>query len=200
MENTKESKSDARMDEREKWFYSKFKKTGMDLIPENFIEYCVKYSLGCVKTGLFLYGNPGTGKTRRMEFVEKYLGVKMISALELFECYTQYGQEFALDVANVRLKNRLDVCVQNIEDLIIDDLGTEPPTANIYGTVCYPLADIIEYRYMMFSRHGALTHFTSNKTMEMLSSVYGERALSRISEMCSPVNIFGKDRRIKIQG
>ncbi|MEI8245587.1 MAG: hypothetical protein WCI51_07145 [Lentisphaerota bacterium] len=182
---------------RLEYFKREFKATGMDLIPASFLDYCTKYSFQHVKKGLFFFGGTGTGKTSRAVFIKNTFGIKLQIANILFEAYKTDGPEYALELSKVSLNNRLDSYSPFSEDLIIDELGAEPASANIFGTTCYPLAEIIEQRYLMFSRHGALTHFTSNKSLPEMREVYGERAFSRLNEMCyKPIGITGNDRRI----
>jgi DNA replication protein DnaC len=179
------------------YFKREFDRTGYDYTPKRFLEYCAKYSMVTViKKGLFLFSGCGTGKTSRMAFMSRTMGIKMITALALYEAFKNYGVDYANDLSLVNLKRRYDVYPDHAEDLIIDELGTEPPTCLIFGTPAYPLADIIEQRYIMFTRHQALTHFTSNKSIEEIKQVYGERVYSRIHEMCHQLNMNGIDRRL----
>lgn len=178
------------------FFQRKFAETGFDLEPENFLEYCARYSIKVIERGLYLFSNTGTGKTARMEFIRDRFSIKMVTALDFFESYKTDGVDECMNLANVRLKNRLNVYSDFYEDLIIDELGTEPPSANCWGTVCYPLSDVIEQRYIMFKRHGALTHFTSNKSLKQVKEIYGDRVFSRLNEMSIDVNMTGPDRRM----
>lgn len=178
------------------YFGREFALTGMDIIPANLLRYCARYSIHAEKKGLLLHSGTGTGKTARMNFIAEKFGIKLIFSSTFFDAYKSSGAEFAAELALVTLKNRLDRYSDFSEDLIIDDLGSEPPSANCFGTVVYPLAEIIEQRYIMFSRHGALTHVTSNKTLAQIKEIYGDRVFSRIHEMCYHVNMSGRDRRL----
>lgn len=178
-----------------KYLDREFNKTNFEMKPKNFIHYCAKYATGQAKKGLYFYSGTGTGKTARMEFIKQHLRVKMLQSAALFEAYCQ-SAELAFDIALITLKNRYNVYPERYEDLIIDELGSEPASANVFGTVCYPLAEIIEHRYLMFSRYGALTHATGNKSPDEIKAVYGERVFSRMSEMCFFVNMSGVDRRL----
>jgi DNA replication protein DnaC len=180
-----------------KYISFKFKKTGMDKIPENIIDYTAALCMGKKKKGLYFYGGTGTGKTSRLEFLKDVTGTTLIPAQTLFLAYKNDSPEYAMELALITLKHRLNCYSRFAEDLIIDDLGSEPPEANVYGTKCSPIADIIEHRYIMFSRYGAKTHFSSNLNFDGIKQRYGERVYSRLNEMNYEVDLTGIDRRIK---
>lgn len=135
---------------------------------------------GSHKPGLFLYGNPGNGKTTlarsissliRLLYDNEYRyedrkGVVTVSALQLTE---EAKQE---EGARMKL-------YRTTELLHIDDVGTEPTSLKVWGNEVSPLTDILYSRYdkMLF------TVITSNLYEEDIFKRYGGRIADRFREM-----------------
>lgn len=77
--------------------------------------------------------------------------------------------------------------------LIIDDLGTEPATAKVYGTEQTPIAEIINHRYEAM----LTTIITTNLNDEAIAKRYGERTIDRLREMCEKLTFTGASYRTK---
>ena len=77
-----------------------------------------------------------------------------------------------------------------------DDLGVEPNT-KVYGNSCNVMAEILLDRYDQFTRHGMLTHLTTNLNADMLEQLYGDRVRSRLREMFNLISFPAEapDRR-----
>jgi hypothetical protein len=67
--------------------------------------------------------------------------------------------------------------------------------ASYYGGKLFIGEELIMMRSDSFKFHGFQTHFTTNATREELMNIYGERAYSRLTEMCNFFTLVGKDRR-----
>lgn len=67
---------------------------------------------------------------------------------------------------------------------LFDDLGAEE-VASHYGNKADVMRQIIQERY----KFGALTFITTNLTFRQIAKDYGERIASRLSEMCSWVDM-----------
>ena len=149
------------------------------------------------RKGLFLCGNSGTGKTRRIKWMADAFEIRFITARKLcsllMECRYEDEREDALNC----LPCRWSEIPPHFGDLVIDDLGTEPDGQVLYGTQVSVLVDGICRRYEMFPRWK--THFTSNLTEGQIRARYGERVWSRLQEMCVFITLAGNDRRVKQQ-
>lgn len=77
--------------------------------------------------------------------------------------------------------------------LIIDDLGTEPATAKVYGTEQTPIAEIINHRYEAM----LTTIITTNLNDDAIAKRYGERTIDRLREMCERLTFTGASYRTK---
>lgn len=142
--------------------------------------------------GWFIYGKPGTGKTARAKIASKITGIEFVDACEYsWEVVRTLTRECDLMKACALVKD-LDGEVYG-KHLIIDDLGTEPNEANIFGTKVNPMQFILERRLNYWPR--VKTYITSNLTREDLFRRYGERLLSRLEGSMIFIVLDGKDWR-----
>jgi len=145
-----------------------------------------------------LYGRPGTGKTTSLNLLKKYLKKNILrinSSTELNTLAARYG---------------IDEVIKNINSyieydnyIIIDDLGSERINANHYGNnipvMELLICDII-YRKWEESKNTSRPlklFITTNYNIETLKEKYGERTISRLFQMCTPVDVDMKDKRIQ---
>lgn len=105
--------------------------------------------------------------------------VKVVAATDIVRAATQEG---ALE----QLKRS--------HFLIIDDLGTEPPTAKVYGTEVTPVTEVLCHRY----EHWMPTVITTNLNDEEIKNRYFERVADRINEMCEKVGYRNSSYRTKV--
>ena len=169
---------------------------GIDLVPRNLATILAKLNTeeGEGGKGVFLCGSTGTGKTARMRWAAEAFGITMIPALELCDLLMQAETEEERREALLLIPPRWNEVPEHFNDLIIDDLGTEPEAQNVYGTKRSIMEDAICKRYDSFPKWK--THFTSNLTKEEIRARYGERIWSRLNEMVVFVTLAGKDRRM----
>ncbi len=130
--------------------------------------------------GIYLWGEPGTGKTHVMYVLANELAYE--------NYYTVYFTSI-LDILNGIKKNFTDIEEQeNIKEkakeaqfLFLDDIGAEQlkDDSDWYKSIIY---EIIDYRY----RQNKSTIFSSNysKTELVEKRHYDERLVQRIMEMC----------------
>ncbi len=135
---------------------------------------------GSEKPGLFLYGNPGNGKTTLARSISQLISilygneyryedrkaVVTVSALQLSD------EAKAEDSARFKMYKKTEL-------LHIDDVGTEPANVKVWGNEVSPLVEILYSRYdkMLY------TVITSNIYDEDIVKRYGERIADRFREM-----------------
>ena len=172
-------------------------KYGIEPIPRNLAAILAKVHTGesIGGKGLFLTGGTGTGKSRRMKWAAAafdipFMGATMLCNM-LMEVENESERQEILHCANPRWNE----VPRHYNDLIIDDLGTEPDGLKVYGTNRDMMVDAILRRYEVFPRWK--THFSSNLNKEDIRKRYGERVWSRLNEMVTFVTLAGEDRRMK---
>ena len=133
--------------------------------------------------GLFLLGNPGTGKTLALEIFSGLFEIEFLTASEI-------GRVFAVD-------GEADVWEwmkqYKHSDIVIDELGAERDI-KVFGNSGI-MIDVLAERYNMFRYYGSRTFFSSNFPRKTLSEIYGERIISRFEEQCIFIAVTGNDRR-----
>ena len=145
--------------------------------------------------GIIISGNTGCGKTKRINFIERRLNVHSVNAAELVERLAQNDRlEYFREATRTNRLCNYET-PKRYYDLIIDDLGTEDIESVNYGNRRDIMLKVITQRHLAYVNFGDLTHFTTNMTLEMMRERYGERALSRLLEMCVFVPMRGGDRR-----
>ena len=173
----------------------RYKSVGIDqrfwMLPEFHVESGNKKAWEAVnefikepgKTGLFLFGSAGTGKTHLAVKAaqETKLDTKFIKMpkllLQLRANFDGKGYE------NEQIIERLS----KQELLVIDDLGAEKASDWVAETI-YLLID---------ERYGRMlpTIITSNFSLSDLAGRVGDRVASRITEMCRVIEINTSDKR-----
>jgi DNA replication protein DnaC len=138
--------------------------------------------------GAYLWGGVGTGKTHAAVallgiLIEDGYRAQFVSVPDLLD---QIRATFNRSGESVE-----DVCERprNGELVLLDDLGAEKPSE----WVREKLYQIINARY----NARRCTIVTSNKSPEQLAKQIGDRAVSRLMEMCEPIKFEGPDRRLK---
>jgi DNA replication protein DnaC len=143
------------------------------------------------KSGLYLYGPIGTGKTHLASAITRKLFQKNCKYnIKFYSCpyfldtiRKSYGNEY-----NNRDEDDVLYEAENSSLLILDDIGSERATDWAIET----LFKIINFRY----EHCSVTIFTSNLNPDELHNNLGERTVSRIIGMCNCCCVGGSDYRI----
>lgn len=172
-------------------------KAGIDPVPRNLAAILAKVHTGesIDGKGLFLTGGTGTGKSRRMKWAAGAFDIPFMDANKLCNLLMEVESETEREEVLNCVPPRWNEVPRHYNDLIIDDLGTEPDGQTVYGTKKDVMVDAILRRYEVFPRWK--THFTSNLSKDEIRVRYGERVWSRLNEMCTFVTLAGVDRRMK---
>lgn len=161
------------------------------------IRRAARWLLGASpKPGLFLYGEPGNGKTTLAKAIAQLIGilydspymnerkgVVIIPASSLTEAARGEKQE---------LLNRM----KTTELLYIDDVGIEPASLKVWGNEVSPLVDLLYYRY----DNQLFTIITSNLIGdEDIERRYGARIADRFIEMFDLIGFENKSYRPRLE-
>ena len=121
--------------------------------------------------GLFLYGNPGTGKTHLAISILRALLDKGVDGyfMTLKEYYDKIMGTFN---DKSRHKDEVTIKPKTVKILVVDDIGAE----KISDWRMDESRTLLDYRY----NHGLTTIFTSNFTKNQLLEIVGQRIVSRM--------------------
>ncbi|WP_282054505.1 hypothetical protein [Maribacter luteus] len=171
---------------------------------KNFLKLLCKYFAkdlsfetehgGSLNKGLFIYGNPGSGKTTSLDIIRnislKYnIRQLWFPKIEAYEVVNKYNMD----------KNKDSVIINYSKgNFMFDDIGGEHSANNIH---VFGKEDIFIRiflsRYNEFVNKGTKTYITSNLPMPAIKKRYGERVEDRFYEMFNllELNVTGEGRR-----
>ncbi len=141
-------------------------------------ENCKVHGIDLNK-GILLIGPVGCGKTslitllRYFHYRPNLYQVK--PTREIAAEYQKNGHETILKYGKMG------------KSFCIDDLGAES-TIKHYGNECNTIAEILLYRYELFTSEGIFTHATTNLDANQLEELYGNRVRSRLRAMFNLVS------------
>lgn len=157
------------------------------------IQALLNYFLGIedslsLKKGLFLTGSTGVGKTLILEIFQQFAkcnGVlhsfKKYSAADIYNDYKETGNAYLNFLSK--------------QNILIDDLGAEPPVFKEYGNDVKPLLDLLELRHRQSLINPKLrTFITSNLSADEIGERYGQRVKDRFKNF-NIINLTGDSRR-----
>lgn len=144
-------------------------------------RFATELKYDCTR-GLLIRGNSGTGKTHLVRCTEDnwlnpVLTLSMIDITEKIKGEGKYG------IPNHGQKV-----------LYLDDVGTEEPVVNFYGTKVAWFKNFIETTSLRTKCYNHLI-ITTNLNWQGIGEMYGYRVESRMREMFNVIDLTGKDRR-----
>lgn len=137
------------------------------------------YSL---KKGLLIRGTPGLGKTFLIECVKDnpYQKIGLISTVDISLVIKKEGE--------------YDLTFNPSGIIYLDDVGSEQPTVNHYGTKINFVKEYLELFYFKNKDFNKLM-ISTNISIDELEEKYGARVRSRMKDMFNLIDIFGQDLR-----
>ena len=150
------------------------------------------------RKGLYLYGGFGVGKTYLAACLTNYLAKEGYDVT--FLNTSEFCNTLRERYSNTEIKIPQVQEIQDVDVLVLDDIGAETVTNWIRDDVLYPL---LNYRMT----HNLLTLFTSNLNLEQLQEHFSinnkreqndmnaQRLMERIKVLSDFVYVKGKNRR-----
>ncbi len=188
--------------EATEYYTSKNKIFTIDNYNKNFLNQLCRYFSqdeafetihnGDLNKGLYIYGNPGTGKTSSLSItnqMSKKYALKNLwfPIIQTSEVVMKFNTEKNKDFVIKYYSNG---------NYMLGDLGSEPFASNIF---IYGKEDIfiqiLNARYMLFISKGIKTYITSNLTLLEIKKRYGSRIEDRFIEMFNILKLDGESRR-----
>ena len=141
--------------------------------------------------GLWLAGNPGTGKSTLMRAVKNFCAINEDPRSPNLprSMLWRHAKDIASGYEEVGSVYITELC--DVGTLIIDDLGTEPYTTMRYGNARNVAEEVLSRRY----DRGNMTMVTTNLTMNQVKEIYHDRIYDRIREMFNVLEFKGASHR-----
>lgn len=132
------------------------------------------------KKGLLIRGAAGLGKTHLVKCIKdnEVKPINIISMIDISETVKEEGSYEA----------------EYAHTFYLDDVGTEEPTINHYGTKINWFKNFIEMYYLKNKPFNRLI-ISTNNNFDEIESKYGFRVRSRVKDMFNIINVTGKDLR-----
>ncbi|WP_288343189.1 ATP-binding protein [uncultured Dubosiella sp.] len=147
--------------------------------------------------GMYLYGQPGTGKTYLSRVAANHYAKagQTVCFVNMPQCIQSLKQNMTDSRFRMTMLSRMKFC----DVLFLDDIGSESISAWTRDEILFP---ILEYRM----NNRLKTYFTSNYTLEELKKQYAKvreesaevasmRILERIRSLAVPCGLYGPSRR-----
>lgn len=184
------------IDKKYQWkFFDAFESTNNLTSKAKNMAYDIVRKFPDVRKGLFLWGNPGTGKTLLSSIILTELVIRhAVEGRFIKISRTFFNRLRATFVEGSETYGSARAIEQELEMadvLVVDDFGVQRDSAWEQET----LYNLVDARY----EAEKFTIFTSNvDPRRSLPEVAGGRILSRIKEMCVITELSGQDYREKL--
>ena len=153
---------------------------------------------GDILSGLYIAGPTGTGKTMCMEIIKIYakiVGAKIHFKPEDEPRKLSWNNVYASQISKLYEQTGDISEYEKQRILCIQDFGCESDRSMYMGNTSVVLRDLLERRG---DEWGKMLLVTSNLPLkhDMTNQKYGDRAVSRLCQMCNYFELRGKDRRM----
>jgi hypothetical protein len=148
-----------------------------------------------LEKGILLSGNVGTGKTDALKLLNQYLTYLNSRIRFQVAIVWRFAEVYKSD--GFAAFNHLVTGNFLMDELALTDEATGQlisENVNHFGSKIVVGERLIMRRYASFG-YGWHTHFTTNCQPKVLKELYGERAFSRLTQMCNFLSLTGPDRR-----
>lgn len=142
--------------------------------------------------GIFTNGTYGVGKTDSYLIMQKVFPLDSFFYLSAKKIKTylkdkELGDNYVLENYGASFK----------KNLLIDDVGLEDPELKLFGNYPKVISDLIHERYDLWKQSSRKykTYIITNFTTDEFESLYGERAMNKISEFMSLQEWLGSSKR-----
>lgn len=132
--------------------------------------------------GLLIRGNSGTGKTHLVRCTADN-GLNPVLTLSMIDITERIKEE-----------GKYSIPSQGQKIVYLDDVGTEEPVVNHFGTKVTWFKNFIEKASLKAKCYNHLI-ITTNLNFKGMEEQYGYRVASRMREMFNVIDLTGKDRR-----
>lgn len=148
-----------------------------DIVKQH-IKDVIEWAMNPKKSCLMLTGGVGCGKTTMLNAFCKMTNMLYYSNISYERRGFQWETSNTIAEWAHTNKERYEE-FKRCEWAGIDDLGLEPTEVSDFGTILYPIRDILMYRY----EHNLLTIVSTNYIPKELTEKYGTRIGDRLAEM-----------------
>lgn len=148
--------------------------------------------------GLFVAGNPGSGKTTAVNVARL-----MAEQLSARFCYgtdsslLRWTDSTAAMICDHYAQQGTLSFFQSMKVVSVQDLGSEPRETLYMGNRHEVMREFLELRG---DTPGRFTIITSNFNYATIRKAYGDRVWSRLHTMCNYVELVGDDMRVGVRG
>lgn len=133
-----------------------------------------------LKKGLLIRGISGLGKTYLLRCIEKN-ELKPLEILSMIDITETVKEEGFFNITSTNI-------------LYLDDVGTEEPIINHFGTKITWFKNFIEIYYLKNKPFNRLI-ISTNNSFDEIEGKYGFRVRSRVKDMFNIIDVQGKDMR-----
>lgn len=133
-----------------------------------------------LKKGLMIRGVSGLGKTYLFRCVENN-DIKPIEIFSMIDITEKVKEDGVFEISTLK-------CIY------LDDVGTEEPMVNHFGTKLTWFKNFIEIYYLKNKPFNRLI-ISTNNNFDEIENKYGFRVRSRIKDMFNIIDVTGKDMR-----
>lgn len=161
-------------------------------------EYNTTNLVFSLNKGIWLWGNPGVGKTLIMEMFNrnKRICYDVVQCPKIAYQYVKAGDQILENLISESEVIAPDASTffQSVKGYCYNDLGTENMSANHYGNPInvmeYIMLQTYERKVPYWQRH-----VTTNLTFDQVKESYGVRVLDRIKECFNILEVRGESLR-----